>query len=254
MSPGPTVEVEPCPLEVPAALLALDSDTAITALRHWFDFAIEETTNAGQLKSEIEQRIKDQAAGLFSIDEAACIIAEKTGEWPKKARTQIWQAIHDGHMVPVSYKTRARLPLPLTDADNRLALIRTQELANVFEAWPLKPEPQPAPATTDTNKTKRREGLPTPQIAVLFDGAPYPEHEWGKRTPNERKWLKSALLAKGAQGGAPAMWCPLTLGRLVWEKYPNHQNKLKRTFQQNPVLASWRDEWDQFLDQFSDDD
>ena len=66
----------PRSLEVPAALLALDSDTAVTALRHWFDFSIEETTNAGQLKSEIEQRIKDQAAGLFSIDEAACIAAD----------------------------------------------------------------------------------------------------------------------------------------------------------------------------------
>ena len=139
---NPTFQIAPCPLEVPAALLALDPDTAVTALRHWFDIAIEETTNAGQLKSEIEQRIKDQAAGLFSIDEAACIIAEKTGEWPKKARAQIWQGIHDGHMVPVSYKTRARLPLPLTDADKRLALIRTQELTNVFEAWPLKSEPQ----------------------------------------------------------------------------------------------------------------
>lgn len=143
-------EILPCPREIPPALLALDSDTAVTALRHWFDFAIEETTNAGQLNSEIEQRIKDQAAGLFSIDEAACIIAGKTGEWPKEARTQIWQAIDEGRIKPVSYKTRASLRLPLTGTNERLALVRTNELANVFEAWPFKPAPQTVPATAPT--------------------------------------------------------------------------------------------------------
>ena len=79
MSAVPIFEVKPHPLEVPPALLALAPDTAVTALTHWFDRAIEETTNAGQLKSEIEQRIKNQAAGLFSIDEAACIAADAIG-------------------------------------------------------------------------------------------------------------------------------------------------------------------------------
>ncbi len=45
MSALPTFEVSPHPLEIPVALLALAPDTAVTALRHWFDFAIEETTN-----------------------------------------------------------------------------------------------------------------------------------------------------------------------------------------------------------------
>ena len=128
-----------------------------------------------------------------------------------------------------------------------------EQHAPKFEAWPLNSEPQPAPATTDTNKTKRQDGLSTPDIAVLFDNAPYPSHQWGRRT-SDRKWLESARLAMGAQGGAPAMWCPLKLGRLVWEKYPDSQNKLRKTFQQNPALDPWRDEWDQFVDQFSDDD
>lgn len=60
-----TFEVSPHPLAIPAALLALAPDTTVTAFRHWFDFAIEKTTNAGLLKSEIEQRIKHQSAGLF---------------------------------------------------------------------------------------------------------------------------------------------------------------------------------------------
>jgi hypothetical protein len=148
MSAVPIFEVKPHPLEVPPALLALAPDTAVTALTHWFDRAIEETTNAGQLKSEIEQRIKNQAAGLFSIDEAACIAADAIGADRidrKKTRQAIWKAIDDGALVPVWDKARTPLPLPLTGTDKRLALIRTDELANVFEAWPLKPEPQPAP-------------------------------------------------------------------------------------------------------------
>jgi hypothetical protein len=95
-----------------------------------------------------------------------------------------------------------------------------EQHAPKFEAWPLNSEPQPAPATTDTNKTKRQDGLSTPDIAVLFDNAPYQSHQWGRRT-SDRKWLESARLAMGAKGGAPALWCPLKLGRLVWEKYPD---------------------------------
>jgi hypothetical protein len=108
------------------------------------------------------------------------------------------------------------------------------------------------PSTTDTRDTKRREGLPTPDIAELFDGAPYPKHEWNRRA-SDRKWLEDARKARGEQGGAPAMWCPLKIGHLVWKKYPENRAKLKRAFQ-NPRLAPWRDEWEQHVDLFSDDD
>lgn len=172
----PAFEILPCPREIPPALLALDSDTAVTALRHWFDFAIEEQTNAGQLKSEIEQRMKHQAGGLFSIDEAACIMAEKTGNWPKMTRQIIWKAIDDGVLVPLCDKDRAPLPLPLTGTNKRLALVRANELAKLFEAWPIKPETQTAPAPTALERQEARwqacvnEGLPMPTDTY----GPYP--------------------------------------------------------------------------------
>jgi hypothetical protein len=153
MSAVPTVEVEPCPLEVPAALLALAPDTAVTALRHWFDFTIEETTNAGLLKSEIKQRIEDQAAGLFSIDEAACIAADAIGIdriERKQTRQGIWKAIDDGAIVPLWDKARTPLSLPLAGTHKRLALVRGNELAKLFEAWPIKPVTQTAPAPAPT--------------------------------------------------------------------------------------------------------
>lgn len=139
MSAVPTFEVSPHPLEIPVALLALAPDTAVTALRHWFDFAIEETTNVGQLKSEIEQRIKDQTAGLFSIDEAACIAADAVGldrTDRKQVRQAIWKAIDDGAVVPLWDKARTPLPLPLKGTHKSLSLVRANELASLFEAWP----------------------------------------------------------------------------------------------------------------------
>lgn len=139
MSALPTFEVSPHPLEIPVALLALAPDTAVTALRHWFDFAIEETTNVGQLKSEIEQRIKDQTAGLFSIDEAACIAADAVGldrTDRKQVRQAIWKAIDDGAVVPLWNKARTPLPLPLKGTHKSLSLVRANELASQFEAWP----------------------------------------------------------------------------------------------------------------------
>lgn len=134
-----TFQIAPRPLEVPAALLALDPATFVSALRHWFDFAIEETTNAGQLKAEIEQRIKDQAAGLFSIDEAACIAADAIGlerADRQQVRQAIWRAIDDGAVVPLWDKARTPLPLPLKGTHKSLALVRANELANLFKAWP----------------------------------------------------------------------------------------------------------------------
>lgn len=197
MSALPTFEVSPHPLEIPVALLALAPDTAVTALRHWFDFAIEETTNVGQLKSEIEQRIKDQAAGLFSIDEAACIAADAVGldrTDRKKTRQAIWKGIDDGALVPMWDKARTPLPLPLTGTDKRLALVRANELANVFEAWPLKPESQPAPTKAgppdDAWKEEARAQARTiierqaakdlhPNLADIADEI---AKEWRKRT------------------------------------------------------------------------
>jgi hypothetical protein len=137
------MEINFYPLEIPPDLLELAPDTAVTALRHWFDFAIEEETNAGQLKSEIEQRIKDQTAGLFSIDEAACIAADAIGLnriYRKKTRQVIWKAIDDGALVPLCDKRRAPLPLPLTGTDKRLALLQQYELADYFDKWPIKQE------------------------------------------------------------------------------------------------------------------
>jgi hypothetical protein len=137
------MEIHFYPIEIPPDLLELAPDTAVTALKHWFDFAIEEETNAGQLKSEIEQRIKDQTAGLFSIDEAACIAANAFGLNRidrKKMRQIIWKGIDDKALVPVSYKTRTPLRLPLSSTDKQLALLQQYELANYFDKWPIKQE------------------------------------------------------------------------------------------------------------------
>ena len=173
MSALPTFEVSPHPLEIPVALLALAPDTAVTALRHWFDFAIEETTHAGQLKSEIEQRIKDQAAGLFSIDEAACIAADAIGldrTGRKQVRQAIWKAIDDGALVPLWDKARTPLPLPLKGTHKRLALVRVYELAKIFPAWPRDAaKPVPAPGQNAEQRQDERwqacidAGLPMPK-------------------------------------------------------------------------------------------
>jgi hypothetical protein len=135
------MEINFYPIEIPPDLLELAPDTAVTALRHWFDFAIEETTNIGQLKSEIEQRMKDQADGLFSIDEAACIAADALGLDRidrKEMRQAIWKGIDDEALIPLSYKARTPLPLPLTGTDKRLALLQQYELADYFDKWPIK--------------------------------------------------------------------------------------------------------------------
>jgi hypothetical protein len=156
MSAVATFQVAPCPPEIPADLLALAPDTAVTALRHWFDFAIEETTNAGQLKSEIEQRVKHQAAGLFTIDEAACIAADAIGADRKQIRQLIWKAVDDGALVPLHDKAKAPLPLPLAGTNKNLALVQAHELESLFAAWPTVA----VPATTSPEAVQVRTDEP----------------------------------------------------------------------------------------------
>lgn len=161
----------------------------------------------------------------------------------------------DRDLDPKSPEITALQRLALTSTDKRLHRNELRRWAefNDYETAEFDPtEPQTAPALTDASDTMRRDGLPTPTIAVCFDGAPFTENEWNKRI-HGKKWLNGARRAMGAQGGAPAMWCPLEIGKLVWKKYPNQRAKLKRAFQ-NLALAQWRDEWEQFIDLFSDDD
>ena len=201
-------------------------------------------------------------AGCFLYHQAARQIADLLNWSDYKLEALLGdmaEAINAKALPTVSRKTGLRVP---KDREPEFLGVVTVDDVNAWLTargapyrWtPTEQAPAPAQSTAqhDTTDTRGRKGLPTPDIAVLFDGAPFTKNEWNKRI-NERKWLQTALLAKGEQGGAPAMWCPVKIGRLVWGKYTAKQSRLKRVFQ-NPALAPWRDEWDQFIDQFSNDD
>lgn len=201
-------------------------------------------------------------AGCFLYHQAARQIADLLNWSDYKLEALLGdmaEAINAKALPTVSRKTGLRVP---KDREPEFLGVVTVDDVNAWLTargapyrWtPTEQAPAPAQSTAqhDTTDTRGRKGLPTPDIAVLFDGAPFTKNEWNKRI-NERKWLEPARIAKGEQGGAPAMWCPLNIGQLVWEKEPSKRAMLKRIFQ-NPALAPWRDEWDQFVDVFSNDD
>jgi hypothetical protein len=136
MSALPTFEVLPEPQGLQAALVALDPGTIVIARQHWFDRALVFNISAGKLREEIEKRTHDQAAGLFAIDEAACIAADAVGADRKQIRQLIWKAVDDGELVPLHDKAKAPLPLPLAGTNKNLALVRAHELESLFPAWP----------------------------------------------------------------------------------------------------------------------
>jgi len=182
----PLFEVDPRPEQVPPALLALEPDTRIIARPNWFDNA-ECFTTAGELTADIEQRIKDQAAGLFTINEAARIVAESCGQWPKKVRLQVWKAIDEGELKPLDDKTRFALPLPLTGGDNKLALLHENELAAVFPTWPTTTKPLTAPATTAGQVVPKPRQLAQQEIilnclkSMEIDPLNFPKNQAGKK-------------------------------------------------------------------------
>lgn len=216
----PIFEIVPRPLGVPDGLLELGDDAAVIFKTHWFDFSIEGTSTAGTLKAEIKKRISDQSKGFFSIDEAACIVAKATEEWPKYVRLQIWKAIDDGHLVPVNYKDFSPLPLPLTGANKHLALISVQGLTKLFEVWPVAVPPstpapvvavEPAPVViTGDNERIRYEVLAS--RTELIDAFKFYGVEMKIfRALKDRPGLMAACRVKGqGQRGSRAepMFCP----------------------------------------------
>lgn len=156
MSALPTFEVLPKPQELPAALVALDLGTLVRARQHWCDSALVFNITAGELREGIEKRIHDQAAGLFAINEAACIAADAVGADRKQIRQLIWKAVDDGALVPLHDKAKAPLPLPLAGTNKNCALVQAHELESLFAAWPRVA----VPATTTAEVVQVRTDEP----------------------------------------------------------------------------------------------
>lgn len=117
---------------------------------------------------------------------------------------------------------------------------------DVYSAEKLEPTPQ----TTG-------DGLPTKDIATLFDGVnDWPKARWPKNLSGS-VWLHPARTALGGAGGASSMWNPLTLAQLIHDQTKGNRPRellirtLKNRFNNNAVLIPWRDAFNEYFDTFT---
>ena len=116
-------------------------------------------------------------------------------------------------------------------------------------------EPQTAPVV-DSASNAPVGGITTAQVATIFDAVPYTAENWPKRL-SDTKWVKPALVALGAAGGATSLWCPATLARLIHGRQRGAARQktletLNRKFKSNPVLEPWRADWNEHYEMFND--
>lgn len=153
-------------------------------------------------------------------------------------------------------------PQPVPAAPPKAVLMPAQAQQSPLDTPPPEPAqplpPSQAAPVVAESAPDFDNCLPTPHVATLFDGLLFTAENWTKRL-SDAKWLQTAKRSAGEQGGAPAMWCPLTLARLIHAraKNPNKKaailRKLHSLFNQNELLAPHRDEWGEFFELMRND-
>lgn len=107
---------------------------------------------------------------------------------------------------------------------------------------------------TDKNRplVPEEKGLATKDIASAFDRVKgWPSERWPKNL-SQSKWLHPARIAIGAAGGASSVWSPMMLMQLMHHKAKGAREKEKlmkvfnSRFTLNPVLAPWRDDFNEY--------
>ena len=138
------------------------------------------------------------------------------------------------------------------------------ELAPAQQPAPAAPPeavlmpPQAMPAAVVESVPNLAHCLPTAQVATVFDALPFSAERWRKNLSGNR-WTWAAKRSAGEQGGAPAMWCPLTLAQLVHarEKDPKKKaailRKLDSLFNRNELLAPHRAAWGEYFELMRND-
>jgi len=118
----------------------------------------------------------------------------------------------------------------------------------------------PAGAVTAPMDDAPEQSLPTKDIADCFDGLNgWNADRWGKNLGGSN-WLHPARTARGAAGGAPSTWNPLTLAQLVCDKTKGQRPKeqilksFNNRFNTNPVLAPWKSAFNEYFAMFSETD
>lgn len=126
------------------------------------------------------------------------------------------------------------------------------------EAAAAVPTLQPTPAAAAAVPRKspgdtRNSGLTTRQIADVFSGIHFKNEKIFVGALNRNKWLTKHRIVAGAPGGVEATFDPVGIARALYDKVDARgQFEIKQCFK-NPVLARWKDLWEQQLEDLSDE-
>jgi hypothetical protein len=99
------------------------------------------------------------------------------------------------------------------------------------------------------NKRGRPDGLPTPSMAIAFDGfGDWNKDEWA-RYLTEAKWTKVAMTRPGRPGkGNPALWDPVKLALAAQKRRGISLHQYTKAFRNIASLRPWLEEWEEYME------
>lgn len=251
----------PSPWEMPEEFEAFKERSAESSPQHLF---IAVTTDPESAKAEEKNRAAQNAKGLYTVREAALTLAKAHNLKAEKLRQDMISAFYDGTLVVLDPDTEG--PLRKGSQCRDFYNLVTAESVNDWlkcvgfaphVRWPENVVTEIAPRAAERPELPPLLSLPTTTIAQIFDGLPFPAKRWSSNL-SAAKWLLPANRGKGERGGAPAMWCPLTIAQLVCEREKDARTKqktlksLNSRFRINPVLSPWKDAWDDYFGMFTE--
>lgn len=142
------------------------------------------------------------------------------------------------HLVMEGFKPQATTPSP----------------APVPQAAPVVAASAPGAVDTDqAGPAPMEQGLPTKDIAHVFDGVNGWSIDRWSRNLSASKWLHPARISIGRAGGTPSVWSPVMLAQLMHDnaKGKREKEKLMKTFNSrftlNLALRPWRDAFNEYF-------
>lgn len=202
---------------------------------------------------EVRRRIdvmldRDIARGLLrvtSIDHKRSVTLDDLVAWAVPRRIDVEQDALPGcpPLIHASYqKWREQFPVVNTQPRSPSASVSPAPVVAASAADGA--ETAQAPPKEVANSAP--QGLATPDIAQCFADLLGWSSELWRKNLNAAKWAATAQIERGAQGGASALWNPMTLAQLIHGRQKNGRDREKvlkamnGRFNSMPALAPWR--------------
>lgn len=161
---------------------------------------------------------------------------------------ELYALIMDGFRL--NAEPSQKLPAHVAETAVPVASVSDQHAARILDG--SMDVAKRVPPTEQLLASSPAPSLTTSEIAQCFDGVMFGVDRW-RRNLSSAEWAGTARIARGVQGGASALWNPMTLAQLIHGRQRSEKDKenilkaMNGRFNRLPTLAPWRSDFREYF-------